>query len=240
MFAINRSGEHLPFKKPRLQLITIRKDCSNVDVNGDPLSDVAKTKRIASLALCNQLHSVLTEESSEENISQAINLFEDLGLWSNDINEKKEAFVCVTCSGLLLLCVDVALKAIEEWCNFSSAGIVHSASLLLRLDCLEGAEGVTTNNWKYCHDEEPMKIIQRWRWYIESNHDANGYFQRYVFESIKEDAITKIAEVYEHSPSAGKEVVDGLVKALYDHFQEDASDASEEEMSEYSEESIQS
>ncbi len=75
MSAINRSGERVPFKKPRggVQLVTIGKDCSNVGVNGDPLSDVAKTKRIASLALCNQLHSVLKEESSEENITQAIN-----------------------------------------------------------------------------------------------------------------------------------------------------------------------
>ena len=201
-------------------------DHSKEDVNGSMLSDAAKTQRIAALALCLKLHSALDDERRSEKgemIASAIKLFEDLGVHSDNINIKREAFLCITCSGLLLLCVDIALKAIEEWCNFSSARIVKSAGCLLTLNFLQGAEGVTPDNWKRClHfvqrempdfclpvelEEESSKVFPRWTWYIESNNNTNLYFERYVFESIKNDAITKITEVYEHSHPAGRKGV---------------------------------
>ena len=227
----------------------IREDHSNEDVNGHPLSDDARTKRIAALALCLAQRDALEEASPSEKrdvITRAIELCDRLGARSNEVDVKKEAFLCITCSGLLLLCVDVALKAIEEWSFYSSSKIVKSADRLLTLEYLEGAEGVTLENWKRCDEfverfmlnhhlpvglgMKTIKLFSKWRWYVESDNDRNLYFERYVLESLKEDAIAKIAQVYEYSSFSGREVVEKLTKALNDHnFEEGSSEESSDE-----------
>lgn len=63
-------------------------------------------------------------------IAREIVLFEQIGIWSNSKDQKEEAFLCVTRSGILPLCVDVALKAVEDWGYTTSMGILNSAERL--------------------------------------------------------------------------------------------------------------
>lgn len=85
-------------------------------------------------------------------IAGAIELFDHLSIHSNKVDVKKKAFLCITCSGVLLLCLDVTLKAIEEWSICLSAGIVKSAGHQLTLENLEGALGVTSDSWEHCDE----------------------------------------------------------------------------------------
>ena len=231
----SRSGKRLKVEPRRgLQLANMTREAdSDEDVNGNPLSEDAKNKRIAALALCLAQRDALENGSASrkgEMIAGAIKLCDRLGVWSNEVDVKEEAFICITCSGLLLLCVDVALKAIEDWCIDTSKEIVTSAGRLLALGCLDGAEGVTYSNKIRCSEfvrrnmpdhhlpcefeEEHDKIFKRWKWYLMAKGKSTTYFERYVVESIKDDVLTKVEEVCKHSVPAGVEVVDKLIKAL--------------------------
>lgn len=228
---------------------------ANDDVDGNLLTEAARFERIASLALCLELHGALEKALPSEKgkvIKRAIKLFDNLGFWSEDDREKREVAFCVTCSGLLLLCVDTVLKSIEEWCIFSSTGIVASARRLMTVECLEAAKDAMSGGWKRyedfvrlfmpdhkCPDTsvfEEDQVFERWNWYLVVGCDRERYYECYVFQTLKDDMITKVKEINERSNHSAlklverlKRVVEGLDRAVKGLDSESDSEVSSEE-----------
>ena len=66
--------------------------------------------------------------------------------------------------------------------------------------------------------EDTSKALLRWTWFNESEGEEfaryQAYHERYTFETLKEDSLSKIGEVYEYSKDAGNRVIDQLVQEL--------------------------
>lgn len=241
---VTRAGVILP-KVPKMGVQLVDRpdptDRSNEGVNGQPLTESEKTQRIALLAQCLQLRIALANaeglEDQVEIIAQAAKLVERFCFLNEpDANDaaKREAFLCITCSGMVQGCVDAALKAIEEWDDRFSDPIVTSAQALLATGVLEGVRGVSAVNLMRCNqfverymkyhedllpdavefDKFLMMVIKKWEWYLEAIKDQCGYFARFTVESIKEEMAKKIAEVYQDAPDFGRRVVQMLGTAL--------------------------
>jgi len=197
------------------------------------MSPPKRMERIAKLSLCLELREKLAKTrdwEKEEVIVRAIALFEQLGLWSDDEDQKGEAFVCVMGSGILLLCIDVALKAAEDWQYSTSMGILKSAERLWTRECYESALGVAKENRVRCnqfirrympeHDfpegSDTTKVMERWELYLDSERKPTEYFERFVIKSVSEDVNAKIMEIRKYSTEAGYAVLEKLERALYD------------------------
>lgn len=255
--ARTRAGHRLVARNPtgaRAQLARRVPNQANEDVDGVPLTEAARVERIASLALCTELYGVLKNaEPSEKGrvITRAIELFHSLGFWSDDDRKKREVAFCITCSGLLLLCVDTVLKAIEDWCTFSSIGVIASASRLMTVECRDAAEKAMSGGLKRYEDFvrrfmpdhvrpdtcvfEEDELFQRWEWYLIAECDRKRYYARYAYEAVKDDMINKVQEVQELSTRAAidmvknlKLVVEGLDRMLTGIESESASDEEED------------
>lgn len=241
---VSRAGEELqaPPRKMGRQLVTRPDltDRSAEGVNGQPLTEAEKTRRIALLAQCLQhrvrLANVEDPEEQSKMIAQAVTLIRGMGILdgTSDLITKKEAFLCITCSGMVLLCVDVALKAIEAWDDRFSDPILSSAKALMSKQMLNGVREVSAENLKRCSqfveqympehqdlmpddfdlEEDPGKVCQRWGWYLKVHGDRVKYFERFAVESIKEDMATKIAELFKDSKDAGRRAITRLNCAL--------------------------
>lgn len=234
-----RQGKRLSRPKvgaPKRQLVGIDlKDHSDEDVHGNEMSPARRTDRIATLAQCLELYQKLSKASDgkkEEVITQAIELLEQLGVWSENKDQKEEAFLCVMHSGILLLCVDVALKALEDWDYSTSMGILRSAERLWTRECYEGALGVTKENRVRCDqfvgrympgydfpgdlDSDMAKVMGRWDLYLKSEQKPTEYFECFIVKSISEDVHSRILEVRKYSTKMGYTVLEKLSDAMED------------------------
>lgn len=105
---------------------------------------------------------------------------------------KMEGLLCATYSGLLQTCIDIPLKATEEWCTLTSCHIVSCAQGFLGEKMLQATEGMTKENLCCCDnfvkayipninfpkdlDDASTKVYQRWNWYIQAKGIAKDYF----------------------------------------------------------------
>ena len=240
---VTRAGIILP-KVPKMGVQLVDRpdptDRSSEDVNGQPLSEDEKTWRIALLAQSLQIRIALAgadPEDQAEIIAQAAKLVERFCfLKSSDANDaaKREAFLCITCSGMVQECVGAALKAIEEWDDRYSDPIVRSAEAFLTARMLEGVRNVSAEDRTRCKqfvkkymtyhqakmpksrefDEVLDTVVEKWEWYLEANKDRCGYYARFTVESLKEEMAKKIGGVYQDSPDYGRFVVQKLEAAL--------------------------
>jgi hypothetical protein len=132
----------------------------------------------------------------------------------------------------LPLCVDVALKAVEDWGYTTSMGILKSAKRLWTRGCYEGALGVTEENWVRCdqfigrympeHDfpedleSDTANVMGRWELYLESKRDPTEYFERFIVKSVGDNVYAKILEVRKYSAKKGYTVLEKLIEAMDD------------------------
>ncbi len=75
-------------------------------------------------------------------IVRAAKLFLSLGTGSEDLKRRTEAFLCVARSGLLSLCVDIALEAHQDMGSPPGRDMVEAGRRLLTSSNLEGAQKV--------------------------------------------------------------------------------------------------
>ena len=101
-----------------------------MDLHGQQLSEAETATRSGNLLACRVIFDKLevAEITSWVKIlKEAYSLFESLGCESKDPTIKENAFLCITCSGLLFLCVDKIFHAMEHWSLKHSRSIVALA-----------------------------------------------------------------------------------------------------------------
>jgi hypothetical protein len=174
----------------------------------------------------------------KEGLTQAHALFQELGCESEDISRRMEAFLCISSSGLLFLCLDKAFKAIEDWDVQKSRGIVACASeFLKKKEYLEGATSVTPSNRQRCRaliqfempkdrrfeegyasdDVDEEELLQKWEAYLELGCDCSKYFaQYYVRHTILKFATPLVKEVEEDSIYAVGNTLESIILAFKD------------------------
>ena len=223
-------------RNPRRQLATVhRVNRAHEDLNGAPMTEDKVQMRILALTVCDthrRAFEALDGWSDQgELIEDAVTLFDKLGITDDDdVSRKTETFLCITYSGLLPLCVDVALKALE-----AGERLPVGAHHVLTSECLAGAKGVSYQNWMRCsdfvdahlvHDSLPQDmpedlepIFQRWAWYLECGRDNHSYYERYHLE----ECLAFLDKIADADVFRGIRVRGEFIAALESHvFEEEA------------------
>jgi hypothetical protein len=139
-----------PARKQLVKILCKHKE----DVDGVRLTKGMIAERKAALHRCSDLRRKLEVAPKGHNqariIDRAAELFLSLGTGSEDLKRRTETFLCVARSGLLSLCVDIALKAHEDMGRPPCGAMIEAGQQLLTSSNLEGAQGVTEENWVRC------------------------------------------------------------------------------------------
>ena len=115
-----RNGTRVKVKSDtRCQLATIiQPEWARLGVNGHVMSNAEVEEHSAHLKMCRELFNKLEDANitDQKVILERVNaLFKKLGCESNKVGCKMEAFLCILYSGLLFICVNKVLLAIENW-----------------------------------------------------------------------------------------------------------------------------
>ena len=239
-------------KRPaRKQLVKILRDHEE-DVDGVRLTEGQIDERKAALYWCSDLRRNLEAAPKGRDQAQVIvraaELFLSLGTGSEDHKRRTEAFLCVARSGLLSLCVDIALEAHEDMGSPPGRDMVEAGRRLLTSSNLEGAQGVTDNNWVRCtqfvghHMRDHTlptgiarnwkKTLRKWECFLENKGNRAAYCRKCLVDATMSAFVRKAAE---GSPAWADHARQDLIKALQEYKAEGEEDEEEEEMSEYSE-----
>ncbi len=143
-------------------------------------------------------------------IRQATKLFHKLGANSTALDRRAEAFLCTARSGLLSLCVDIALKAHEDMGRPPCGAMVEAGRRLLTSTNLEGSQDVTNINWVCCTefvghymDDHTLpkgvarnwkSILARWGWFLEHKGTTAAYCGKVLVETTAKAFLRKAAE----------------------------------------------
>ncbi len=201
-----RDGKRVTLKdSTRRQLaIRIQPEWARFGVDGHCMSIIEKEEWLARLKECRQLFEELEGANicyQKDILQRANTLFKEIGCDSDDVSRKMEAFLCITSSGLLFICVDKVLRAIEDWDLDESHGIVMgcASDFLKKKEYFEGARGVTQANEQRCrafidhkmaedqrfdvgyHTSEVNgeELLEKWEAFLNVNCDPTKYFSEY-------------------------------------------------------------
>jgi hypothetical protein len=149
-----------------------------------------------------------------------------------------EAFLCISHSGLLFICVDKVLQAIEDWDFRHSRGIVmgSAADFTKKKAYLDGAQGVTLDNWQRCQafvdtkmpeDQrfygrydtskvDEAELLEKWEAFLNVDCKPTRYFSEYyVSHEIIKFATPLVEELSEEDMNASR-----TLEALLDAFKD--------------------
>ena len=204
------------------QLATrIQPEWARLGVDGHYMSDAETEERLAHLNSCRELFNELNgaDISEQQEILERANaLFSTLGCESDDVDRKMEAFLCITYSGLLFICIDKVLRVIEDWDLRQSRGIVlgSAADFARSRAYLEGARSVTLENQQRCQAfvdiEMPedqrfdggydtfkvneVELFEKWEAFLELGCNPTRYFSEYyVCHAVIKFATPLVEEV---------------------------------------------
>jgi hypothetical protein len=239
-------------KRPaRKQLVRTLREHEE-DVDGVRLTEGLIAERKAALHKCSDLRRELEAAPKGRDqarvIVRAAELFLSLGTGSEDLKRRTEAFLCVARSGLLSLCVDIALEAHEDMGSPPGRDMVEAGQRLLTSSNLEGAQGVTDNNWVRCtqfvghHMRDHTlptgiarnwkKTLRKWECVLENKWNRAAYCRKCLVDTTMLSFVRKAAE---GSPDWAYRARQDLIKALQEYEAEEEEEEGDEEMTEYSE-----
>ncbi len=204
------------------------------DVNGRKLTPAMIAERMSALYKCGDvrrnLEAAATDQEQGKIIVQATELFRSIGTTYEDVDRRKEAFLCIARSGLLSLCVGIALKAHEDIGDPPSKAMAECGRILLTPTNLEGARGVTEVNWVRCTkfvDHHMMdhsfakhiarnwnNLLRRWTVFLEHKPYREDYCRRCLVDTTVSTFIRKAAE---GTPGWAYHARQDLIKALQEY-----------------------
>ncbi len=226
-------------KRPaRHQLVKILRDHEE-DVNGAKLTDAMIAERVTAFHKCGDLRRKLEAASKGRDqaryIVRATELFRDLGTDDEDVDRKTEGFLCIARSGLLSLCVDVALKAHEDMGSPPCGAMAEAGRQLLTPSNREGSQGVTDINWVRCTQfvGHHMKnhslptgvgrnwksVLKRWGLFLEHKGNRPDYWRRCLVDTTVSTFVRKAAEGSLYWAYQARQ---DLIKALQEYKEEEA------------------